>query len=131
MIERLIVLSIALLLACGGDDDGGGLDAAPSGRACVSGAGPEDQTLIATPSLDCPSRTCLHVMGVAPDQCTASCQDESDCAASTEAACEGEFACTAVLGVGPFACQKLCVCASSVPEGGFPVDCASWDMTSR
>ena len=121
---RLIALSIAVLLACGGDDDaGGGSDASPSGRACFSGAGLEDQTLLASPSLDCPSRTCLHVQGVEPDQCTATCEDAADCAASADSPCESDFACEAPLETGPFACRKVCVCETSLPEGGFPVNC--------
>ena len=42
---------------------------------------------------------------------------------AAESACDGEMACAAPVDVGPFACQRFCVCADSIPEGGFPVDC--------
>lgn len=120
---RQIALSLLLFAACGGDDDGGGFDAAPSGRACFSGAGPEDPTLLASPSADCPSRLCLHVQGEEVDQCTSTCADDEDCAAAAESPCEGGFVCLPVFEVGPYACRAICVCETSVPEGGFPVSC--------
>ena len=123
---RTCALAAALALAavaCGGDDDGGGFDAAPSGRACVSGAGPDDPTLLASPSLECPGRICLHVEGQEVDQCTAFCEDASDCEVAAESPCEGAFACEAPIDQGPNGCRKVCVCESSFPEGGFPVSC--------
>jgi hypothetical protein len=129
----------AAALACGGDDDGGDVvagddaaagidagpdaDAAPSGRACESGAGEADPTLIASPALECPSRQCLHVEGDPLDLCTARCGDASDCAASPESACDGDFVCTVPVDLGPFACQSLCVCATAIPGAGFAVSC--------
>ena len=122
---RLIAIwSCLAVLACGGDDGGGGFDAAPSGRACVSGAAADDPTLLASPAADCPSRLCLHVQGQAVDMCTAFCEDAADCAASAETPCDGAFVCEPPLEQGPYGCRKVCVCDSALPEGGFPVDCA-------
>ncbi|HEU5108663.1 MAG TPA: hypothetical protein VFT95_08915 [Micromonosporaceae bacterium] len=122
---RSIAILGLLALACGGDDGGGGgFDAAPSGRACFSGAGEDDPTLLASPSADCPSRMCLHVQGEPVDQCTAFCEDAADCAAAAETPCDGSFVCEPVIDEGPYRCRKVCVCDSTVPEGGFPVSCA-------
>ena len=127
--RRIILLCAAVVLAgaaCGGDDDGrggGGSQDAGSGRACVSGAEADSPTLLATPALDCSSRTCLHVEGSLSDQCTAACESPLDCVGSPESACDGDFVCVAPVSTGPFACEKFCVCESSVPEGGFGVEC--------
>ena len=124
---RWILLSwvLAAAVGCGGDDDGGGgFDAAPSGRACVSGAGEDDPTLLASPSADCPSQLCLHIEGQATDQCTAFCDDPSDCVNAATTQCDGAFACEPPLDQGPYGCRKVCVCESTLPEGGFPVSCA-------
>ena len=130
---RPIALSLLIaLLACGGDDDGsrGGdgdgvpaADAAASGRACVSGLGAGDPTALVSPALECPSRTCLHIQDEPTDLCTDDCDDASACVTSGTSACDGDFECAAPVDQGPFACRKVCVCASSVPAGGFPVEC--------
>ena len=137
---RLILCCALAVVACGGDDDGaggggddaGGVidarepggDAAESGRACASGLDADDPTAIASPALDCPTRVCLHVESRPPDLCTSSCEDAADCFDGPESACAGDFACLAPMDQGPFACRKVCVCDSAVPEGGFDVDCA-------
>jgi hypothetical protein len=126
---RPIALSLSLsllisLLACGGDDDGAAAtDAAASGRLCASGAQTGDPTGLASPALECPSRLCLHVQDQPQDMCTDDCDDASDCVSDGASACDGDFACAAPVDQGPFACRKVCVCASAVPADGFPVDC--------
>jgi hypothetical protein len=129
---RPLALSLLIaFLACGGDDDGGSgdgvpaADAAASGRACASGLDPAAATALASPALDCPSTLCLHVEGEETDLCTEGCGDASDCVTATVSACDGDFACVAPMDTGPFACSKVCVCASAVPAGGFPVDCSA------
>ena len=138
---RLIGWCVIALLACGGDDDGDSgqridagdvadaagpaADAAESGRTCVSGLGIDDPTVISSPSLECPSRVCLHVQGNPPDMCAAFCEQADDCLAAAETPCDEELVCAAPMDEGPFACRKVCVCAAAVPEGGFPVDCGN------
>lgn len=108
----------ALLLifaACGSDGggvSGGGPDAAPSGRACSTGLDAGLPSALASPALECPGRLCLHLMGAAPDLCTAFCDDASGCVAPPESACSGAFTCTAPVNAGPFAGRKVCVCAA-------------------
>ena len=125
MRSHVAAAALAFLCACGGDDDtSAGASDAGSGRACTTGLDQAHPTAISSPSLDCSSRTCLHVEGTAPDQCTAACDDESDCVDSTASACEAGYACVAPMDVGPFACTRVCVCNDRVPSGGFPVACA-------
>ncbi len=140
---RLIATSLLLvgLFACGDDDGGDGVgpgddaggvadargpssDAAESGRTCVTGFDPGDPTALASPALECPTRVCLHVQDAPPDMCTDDCEEASDCLAAAETPCDGAFVCEAPVDQGPFACVKVCVCDSAVPEGGFPVACA-------
>ena len=117
-----------MLTACGGSgtgaDGGAGgvdgaaivVDGAPSGRLCSIGQDAAGLgTVIASPALECPSRTCLHVAGATTDQCTARCEDAEDCVASAESACAAGFTCQAVVAAGPFACETFCVCADRVP----------------
>src|SRR6185436_17766352 len=76
------ILYLACLAACSEDPDGVHLDgvvADESGRACASGVATGGETVVASPALDCPSRLCLHVQNVAPDDCTATCATAGDC----------------------------------------------------
>jgi hypothetical protein len=121
MIRRLALF--AFVAACNGQ---------PVGRICDLGQSMPDQseTLVASPSLDCVSRECLRVPlgralppgGVYPNQpgadglCTASCVQDSDCEEVPESPCKLGFTCGVPPGltVGPFCCQKFCVCRDYV-----------------
>jgi len=100
----------------------------------ISGA----TTTITSPALECPSRICLlpgaqQVAGGTGPLCTAPCATDSDCAdAETDSTpngplCKHGFGCAWPTTVGPFACQKMCVCLDFVsePPGGFtdPASC--------
>ncbi len=125
---RTIALCLLLALTgCRGDDDAGDrVDAAASGRLCASGAQTGDPSGLASPALECPSRVCLHVQDQPQDMCTDDCESPSDCVSDGSSACDGDFVCAAPTDQGPFACVKVCVCASAVPAGGFPVECQGW-----
>lgn len=117
------------MAACGGGGESPDAtpppDGAPVGRQCTSGVSdPGAPTSYNTPALECPSadRICLHVEGTQPDLCTNRCQDPFGCAKAIESPCL-EFACVAPFDVGAFACQKMCVCAAYVPDGGFATVC--------
>ena len=133
----VLFLTAALALgsasACGDDDrggppvDGGGLaadgmvagaDAAESGRRCSVGLDAGAMNVVASPALECQSRTCAHVAGQEEDLCAAPCSTASDCLPSPETPCQGGFACEFVVSVGPFACRKYCLCQAYVPDGG-------------
>jgi hypothetical protein len=60
------------------------------------------------------------VAGKTPDLCTAECSSDDDCDKSPESPCEGGFACVVPVFVGPFCCQKQCVCRDyiQIPDGG-------------
>ena len=121
MIRRLAFF--AFVAACNGQ---------PVGRICDLGQTMPDQseTLVASPSLDCVSRECLRVPlgralppgGTYPNQpgadglCTASCVQDSDCEEVPESPCKLGFTCGVPPGltVGPFCCQKFCVCKDYV-----------------
>jgi hypothetical protein len=94
----------------------------PVGRICFIGAdaGTETENVIASPALECESRTCLHIQGFGPDLCTAECSDNSDCDAVKNSPCDTGFVCMVPVVVGPFCCKKLCVCRDYVvvPDGG-------------
>ena len=113
------ILYLACLAACSEDLDGvrpdgmrpDGVVADESGRACESSVATGGATVVASPSLDCPSRQCLHVQNLAPDECTATCTTAGECLAASASACTAGFVCQPVIAVGPFACQSFCVCA--------------------
>jgi len=104
------------------------------GRRCFIGtdAGSDLETVVASPSLDCSSRTCLHVpadegaaapAGARPaDMCTAECSSDDDCHRIAGSPCLGGFTCTVPVVVGPFCCRHLCVCRDFlvIPDGGIP-----------
>jgi hypothetical protein len=103
----------------------------PVGRICFIGvdAGTNQQNIVASPALECQSRTCLHMSGKSPDLCTGECSSDSDCDKSPESPCAGGFACIVPVTVGPFCCKKQCVCRDYivVPDGGVaePAACDS------
>src|SRR5687768_16196296 len=86
----------------------------PVGRKCFIGVEPEPgQSSIASPALDCPSRTCLHFADQREGQsnlCTAECSDDGDCDKVPESPCVGGFTCGVATVTGPFCCRKVCIC---------------------
>lgn len=126
MIRRsVVVVALAFVVACGGD---------PVGRICDLGtAQPQtSEVVVASPSLDCVSRTCLRVPlskdlptgSVYPDGtnglCTAECAADSDCEKVPESPCVTGFACSVQVTVGPFCCKRFCVCKDYIvlPDDG-------------
>lgn len=121
-----VVLAVATLtMACSEN---------PVGRKCFIGAdaGNAGQAIVASPALECPSRTCLHYpqdQGVTPpegaeyaDMCTAECSSDDECDKVPESPCISGFTCAVPVVVGPFCCRKMCICKDFllVPEGGLP-----------
>lgn len=116
----VVLMSTALGAGAMGCDDN------PVGRICDLGAAtPQtDESVVASPSLDCVSRTCLRVpLGreLPPGSsfpagnsglCTATCNSDSDCDRVPESPCQLGFTCGVPPGitVGPFCCQKFCIC---------------------
>ncbi|MEZ4399402.1 MAG: hypothetical protein R3B06_05260 [Kofleriaceae bacterium] len=108
----------------------------PVGRICDLGVENPgtDQAVVGSPSLDCPTRTCLKIpvdngkdtpMGFQPlsvnqGMCTATCESNSDCDKVPESPCVSGFACGVALTVGPFCCKKFCICKDYIvlPESG-------------
>jgi hypothetical protein len=123
----LLLVALDLSFGCGDDDRvEPGADAGPvagdaadeSGRSCSVGVDAGSTTLIASPALECQSRTCVHVADHEPDLCTAPCSIASDCQAAPETPCLGGFTCDFAVSAGPFACRKYCLCQAYVPDGG-------------
>lgn len=108
----------------------------PVGRKCFIGAdaGNSMQSVIASPALECPSRTCLHtpLEGKLPegseyaDLCTAECSSDDDCDKVPESPCISGFTCAVPVVTGPFCCRKMCVCRDYlvIPDGGVPLPAA-------
>lgn len=129
MIRRRHVVLLGLIFAattaCGGE---------PVGRICDLGAAmpAASEVVVASPSLDCVTRTCLKVpLGreLPPGAsypagnnglCTSECASEDDCERVPESPCVGGFACGVAVTVGPFCCRKFCVCKDYivVPDDG-------------
>ncbi|MEO8701624.1 MAG: hypothetical protein ABI867_16380 [Kofleriaceae bacterium] len=123
----LVVLGLILAIttACGGE---------PVGRLCDLGneAPAAGEVVVASPSLDCVTRTCLRVpLGkeLPPGSefptgnsglCTSECETADDCERVPESPCTGGFACGIAVTVGPFCCRKFCVCKDYIviPENG-------------
>ena len=103
---------------------GAGCAENPVGRICTIGvdAAEANQNIVASPALECQSRTCLHVQGTSPDMCTAECSSDSDCDKDNASPCDEGFACVVPVVVGPFCCKKMCVCKRYlvIPDGGVP-----------
>ena len=137
--RMLAPIAVALLLI-----GVGGCEDKHIGRPCSLGI-PADggDTTITSPALQCPSRICIlpqadhdprsakqiddHRDGTT-SLCTASCSGDGDCAGegadkndSTDQRCRGGFTCMWPTTVGPFCCQKMCVCRDFVtpPENGW------------
>lgn len=73
---------------------------------------------ISSPALECEGRICMQV-GSGPGLCTAGCRSDDDCqtvSAAGASTCHDGFTCAAAVGVGSYACQKLCVCRDAPPN---------------
>ena len=135
-------LGVSVLAAgCGGD---------PVGRICDLGSTPGAGTsLVASPSLDCVSRICLEVPLQVPTSqlppgssyptgnlglCTDYCSQDSDCERVPESPCQTGFTCAIPVEVGPFCCQKFCICKDYIviPDGGVatPAACDATNMSN-
>jgi len=107
-------LVTALGLAACSDPD-------PVGARCDLGAETKvNQTLVASPSIDCQSRMCLHVgsdeprsAGTTIGMCTADCETDDDCVADPTTPCPAAFVCEVVTDVGAFAGRKVCACPAA------------------
>ena len=107
----------------------------PVGRICDLGSENPQPTevVVASPSLDCVTRTCLRVPQSNPNPppgtmapsgtsglCTAECSSSDDCDRVPESPCVSGFTCAVAVTVGPFCCKKFCVCKDYVvvPSNG-------------
>jgi hypothetical protein len=123
----VLVLGLAGLLAAGCTSN-------PVGRICDLGSEmpAPSEVVVASPSLDCVSRTCLRVpLGRELPQgsefpsgnsglCTAECESDGDCDRVPESPCQTGFTCGVAVTVGPFCCKKFCICKDYVviPDTG-------------
>jgi hypothetical protein len=119
---RAFSLVVIFLCACAGE---------PVGRVCDLGTQmpAASEVVVASPSLDCVTRTCLRVPltrelppgSVFPSGnsglCTAECETADDCERVPESPCVGGFTCGVAVTVGPFCCRKFCVCKDYVANG--------------
>ncbi|MEO8701625.1 MAG: hypothetical protein ABI867_16385 [Kofleriaceae bacterium] len=110
-----MIIALTTLVACGPE---------PVGRVCDLGSEPPaaSEVVVASGSLDCISRTCLRVpltQELPPGSefpsgtsglCTAECSADEDCESVPESPCRGGFTCAVAVSVGPFCCQRFCVC---------------------
>lgn len=106
----------------------------PVGRICDLGVQEPNpnESVVASPSLDCQSRTCLKVPlnRELPEGsryptgnkglCTAECDNDEDCDRVPESPCKTGFTCAVPVVVGPFCCRKMCICKDYIviPEDG-------------
>jgi hypothetical protein len=123
--------------------------AEPVGRICDLGTAlpAPSEVVVASPSLDCVSRTCLRVplgrelpMGsMYPEGnnglCTAECDSAGDCERVPESPCKTGFTCGVAVTVGPFCCKKFCVCKDYIviPDSGelaTPLACNAGDAAN-
>lgn len=126
----------------------GGCTSNPVGRTCDLGSQlpAPAEVVVASPSLDCVSHTCLRVpLGrVLPEGstysensglCTAECESDGDCDRVPESPCKTGFTCGVAVTVGPFCCKKFCICKDYVviPDTGQltqPMACDSSDAVN-
>jgi hypothetical protein len=115
----------------------------PVGRLCDLGASTPamNASAIASPSLDCVTRTCLRFKPTRPPPpganpqplnnglCTAECSADSDCDRVPESPCVTGFTCAIAVTAGDFCCQKLCICKDYIllPSTGQPETPAACD----
>jgi hypothetical protein len=136
----LLVAAFGVVILAGACDD------KHIGRPCQTGVPPVDAgssggtfATVTSPALECPSRICLlpgDVNGATSPTpgdhdgafCTASCSTDDDCSDGEQGSksdpndtrCKGGFVCGWPTTVGPFCCQKMCICHDflTVPAGG-------------
>jgi hypothetical protein len=127
------VLVVSLVIAASGASGIGCTDN-PVGRICDLGtATPQTgEVVVASPSLDCVSRTCLRVpkSGQLPPGskfpegnnglCTAECTSDAECDRVPESPCITGFTCGIAVTAGPFCCRKFCICKDYIvlPDSG-------------
>lgn len=132
-VSRVLRLGAVVALAAFGL---AGCDDNPVGRLCDLGASTPtvDSIVVASPSLDCVSRTCLHYTpnrppppGANPQPinsglCTAECSADSDCDRVPESPCVTGFTCAIAVTAGDFCCKKFCICKDYIllPPSGEP-----------
>ncbi len=129
--RTLAPIAFALLLV----GLGGACENKHVGRTCELGVAADGgDTTITSPALQCPSRICILPQAEKDPQgtlplCTASCSGDGDCDGETadksdpnDHRCRSGFTCMWPTTVGPFCCQKMCVCRDFVspPMGGWP-----------
>ena len=128
----LVVMSVVALAACDNQ----------VGRICDLGVDNPSMTeaVMGSPSLDCQSKLCLKIpvafgkelpddfrpLAANRGMCTATCEEDDDCDKVPESPCVTGFTCGVPLVVGPFCCEKVCICKDYVilPEGGLPTPAA-------
>jgi hypothetical protein len=132
----LVALGLSAAAVAGCSDN-------PVGRICDLGIENPDpnESVVASPSLDCQSRTCLKVplareLPMHDPQsryptgnkglCTAECESDSDCDRVPESPCQTGFTCAVPVVVGPFCCRTMCICKDYIviPDGGVPLPAA-------
>jgi hypothetical protein len=128
-------VGVLVLLAIGAFGAGAsGCSENPVGRICDLGTAAPGaaEVVVASPSLDCVTRTCLRVpksRELPPGSqypagnnglCTAECSSDSDCDRVPESPCITGFTCGVAVTVGPFCCRNFCICKDYivVPESG-------------
>jgi hypothetical protein len=132
-----VVLGLALGAAC---------TSTPVGRICDLGTAlPEpSEVVVASPSLDCVSRTCLRVplgKDLPPGSeypsgtnglCTAECSSPDDCERVPESPCKTGFTCGVAVTVGPFCCKRFCICKDYIvlPDNGVPTEPMACDASN-
>ena len=126
--SNLLLVFVAIVALLGACTDN------PVGRLCDLGVEAPNpmESVVASPSLDCQTRTCLKVplTGQLPEGssyptgnkglCTAECESDDDCDRVPESPCKTGFTCAVPVVVGPFCCRKMCICKDYivVPEDG-------------
>lgn len=124
-----IVAAVVALMATGCSEN-------PVGRICDLGIDNPgmSEAVVGSPSLDCPTRTCLKIpvalnkalpegfRPLSPNKgmCTAECESNEDCDKVPESPCVTGFTCGVAVTVGPFCCRKYCICTDYLllPESG-------------
>ncbi len=125
----LLTACVAGALAAGGCTDLG------IGNRCFDTGGNDagtKGTRLDSPSLECMSRLCLlqgsSTGAPVRSTCTARCQTDDDCSSAVLAdpndpnsamslQCTSQFVCAVATTVGPFKCQKVCVCKDDLVSG--------------
>ncbi len=126
----IALLALLAVLAAGCSEN-------PVGRKCFIGdpdAGVAAGSIVASPALECQSRTCMRVPqekdlpegSEYADLCTAECDTDDDCDRVPESPCQTGFTCAVPVVVGPFCCRKLCICKDYLvlPDEGLPTPAA-------